>query len=674
MKNFTLTALALLFALPLFAQRQRVADQDRMTRTHSYEPMKEQLFSANENLPTSKQIVPLDMGAGLAPLGTSAVTPITLGRASNAFTILRVLQQQMVASDSLDLVAFIHRQDVTVWGGGSGESGKLRYDLSTDGGQTWSVDAGVLNPTYSRPARYPNIALFNNSGGSNPFNAKIVYGAATLNPSPDWDGHVYGLAEVSSNTSGITTTENYNFLGAGTLIPGNMIQGAPGEFWQTDVSYTNGAASDTLNVYRGIYNSSSQDIDWANFAKLYPPYATNHPNAPVVIGPQISFSPDGQTGWLGLLSDLGGVNGDSAVAPVLSYSTDAGATWSNFTEVDLNQISWIADSLRTLWVDSTGNPAGTGRATTSFDFDLTVDANGNPHFFTVIGNVTSTTTPDPTYSIFSSLTMFTADITTTDLGTTWTARYIGPVLSLRGEDFGDPQDPISMDNYPQVSRSEDGRYIFYSWTDTDSITVGFGNSDNIAPNIRIAGMRISDGFQTCFKRITDGDLVYGGQILYPTMAQSVIERNGVWHLPITSLNMITNNQLQPCTFWYWGEEAFFSEAEFQDPANLDLSYDGACGPVSINKPTIAEGISLSKPFPNPTNNTATIRFELDRSSDVTVDLVNVFGQQVARLAEGNYSAGVHDLNANTRDLADGVYYVSLRSGTSTYTQKLIVVK
>ena len=78
----------------------------------------------------------------LINVNAQTVLPVAMGRASNAYSAVTTEQNQVYANDANDQVVFIHRQDVSVWGGGGNASGKLRYDISTDGGATFSNDIG----------------------------------------------------------------------------------------------------------------------------------------------------------------------------------------------------------------------------------------------------------------------------------------------------------------------------------------------------------------------------------------------------------------------------------------------------------------------------------------------------------------------------------------------------
>ena len=256
MKKVSLFFLALLTAGFAFGQGKQVVN-GRLSNNATHKAKLSQELKV-ETIVNAKQIQDFTPtpGTGVSPYGVNAVSPVELGRASNAFTILRTEQNQVYANDSLDMVSFIHRHDVTIYGGGSAQNGKYRYDISTDGGATFTNDQGVLNNTYTRPARYPNITMYNPAGNSNPLMGNMVYSGPTLDPSPSWDGHVTGVSDVT--TGGTTTgTENYNFIGMQTLLPGGLCQGLPGEFWTVDFQYDGTNTLDSLFVYKGTWNSGN---------------------------------------------------------------------------------------------------------------------------------------------------------------------------------------------------------------------------------------------------------------------------------------------------------------------------------------------------------------------------------------------------------------------------------
>lgn len=510
--------------------------------------------------------------------GTNSVAPVQLGRASNAYSSLLSQQNQVYADDSANLVTFIHRQDVSIWGGGSTQNGMLRYDISANGGLNFNSDIGTLNPTYSQTARYPQMTGYRVPGSYNPLAVKLPWMAPTLDAAPAWNGYVNGVADaVLANP--VASTESYAAAGLDFLTMGGLCEGVSGEFWSVSFHVTTGGTiNDTLDIYKGTWNGSTQDVVWGLHDQLVIPHYTGYDGTAQALSPNIAFSPDGSIGWIGFLGDLVGGT-DSVLHPIVIQSTNGGNTWGSPIEVDMQTIPWLSDSLQALWVDSTGGPVSTGRAACAFDFDLTVDMSGNPHFFTTVATATTTTSPLPTYSVFSGLAKYAVDFTSSTNGATWGAILVAPVLTFRGE-FGTGSTLLSMDNCNQVSRSPDGTYIYYAWVDSDTSVIGFGESTNLAPNLMVASVRMTDGFRTCYRNISGNDIVWEGRALFPTMAPvNLIANSGLGDchkLPIVMFEMIINDVNGPTAYWYWGNEATFDENDYHSPEAMDLSWTASC--------------------------------------------------------------------------------------------------
>lgn len=682
MKKFTTLALAGLVATSVFGQQNApvkqkyVASPEQLNATAFN--VKNMMIFHDVEQQSMVRATSLPTGPVVSPNGkVSAVSPVTIGTAGNAFTVLRCEQNQVFANDAIDAVGFMHRNNQTVFGG---SSGNLRYDVSIDGGTTFNNDIGTLNPTMTLPARYPNGMIYNPAGNTNPLDAKIIPYAPTLAAS--WDGHFNGVSSLVTSGSP-TATEHYDFQTTLTLLPGGLTEGLSGEFWAADFEYNGADLNGPVTVFKGVYNSGSSDAAWTQVGTLNPTHNTLFDGTVYMIGPNISFSPDGSVGWVAWLGDLTGGT-DEVYSPCFSKTTDNGATWSTPVEMNLNSVPWIADSLQAFWTDSLGNPASDGIATCSFDFDLTVDANGNPHLGTVVGTHGS----GQAYSIASGIEKFYADIYSPDGGATWTAAYISPVLTFRTATFGATASTASMDNQCQIARSEDGQYIFYAWSDSDTALVtgnqngiGFGQSDNTAPNLRIAAMNVLTGEQSYPKLVTDGDLIWEGRALWPTMAPTVLsDGQGCFKLPIVITELPASEPIDPTNFYYFGNDATICASSLCNPSSMSLSWDafafaGATPPCAVGVDNNVESnVVLGNAFPNPTANQSVITFELPAISNVSMDLVNVYGQQVAVLANGEYAAGAHRVVANTEELASGVYFYNLRTNGQVISKKLVVAK
>jgi uncharacterized repeat protein (TIGR01451 family) len=510
---------------------------------------------------------------------TSAVAPTPIGHAANAFSTVVSENNCIHADDSSGILYFIHRSDPSVSGGASQQ---LRYDISTNRGASWNSDIGPLNPVVTS-GQYPQVVGYRPSGSTAPLAGSAVFLSETMN--------ALNTGTASLVTAGSPTSQEIQVPVAGqTVGGGGMIEGRKGEYWVARFSHNGTHVTDTLKIYKGVYNAGSQSTAWSLHAAKVMPWSLSYDGTPYTLNATVAFSPDGNTGWIATLGDLATAR-DSVFAPILLKSTDGGATWGNPVEVNLNSFPWVADSLRALWLDSLGTaPASSGLATAAFEYDLTVDAAGNPHMFFVIGTASVPTTL-PQYSIYSALSKYAVDLSSSNQGSSFSLRLVAPVLAFRGT-FGTPNS-ITQDNYPQVSRSQDGQYVFYSWVDSDTAQytgsqtgIGFGVSMNLAPDLRIAGLRLADGFATCIHLITDGDLVWQGRAVHMQLAPEVFVSgsgsNTLYNLPMAGIELLNNDALLNCQYHYFGNDAVLLESDFAYPPGSSVYWLG-CGinPLAI---------------------------------------------------------------------------------------------
>ena len=89
---------------------------------------------------------------------------------------------------------------------------------------------------------------------------------------------------------------------------------------------------------------------------------------------------------------------------------------------------------------------------------------------------------------------------------------------------------------------------------------------------------------------------------------------------------------------------------------------------------LPENVVLYANYPNPFREATTIRFDLPKRSWVSLDLYDVFGRRVARLAEGGMSAGSHGIRVAGDGLASGVYTYRLQVDTALHSGTLLVIK
>jgi len=420
-------------------------------------------------------------------------TAPAVGQSANMLTIIRNATNPIAANKDLNTVIYAHRNSTVSFGG---NNGNIRYDISTDGGTTWTNNLGVLNPNLSSYARYPNVTIYNPPANTNTSNAYLGYMAATVGTATSgWNGQVTGVRQLNNTGN----TENYNQAAATTpLIAHSLVKGAPGIFWATDAIY-NGTLVTGFQIYKGTWTGS--DISWATNFTTTPSFNTAYDGTLHVSDYNIAFDPTGMKGWMSFLGHLNGGPTNYAYYPVFYKTLDGGNTWVGPIQVDINQFS-CATSILT----------GTNVLSAGFEHDLTVDVNGNPHFFTTLCNGNNA------YAVYFASTHRMFDIT--NLNGVWNAYDVANVNAGRGGWGTSPTNTVTMDMAPQISRTADGKKIFYTWVNNSTYTLGVANQ---APNLFSRAFDVTLNKWTIVKDFTSCNGTMNGLILFPHLAAEVLE-------------------------------------------------------------------------------------------------------------------------------------------------------
>ncbi len=94
-----------------------------------------------------------------------------------------------------------------------------------------------------------------------------------------------------------------------------------------------------------------------------------------------------------------------------------------------------------------------------------------------------------------------------------------------------------------------------------------------------------------------------------------------------------------------------------------------------DEPGIPIEFVLSQNYPNPFNPSSTIRFGLPQSEEVTLQVFNTLGQQVATLVSNEKKeAGWHSVQFNAGSLASGMYIYRIKAGSFVQTKKMMLIK
>ena len=123
--------------------------------------------------------------------------------------------------------------------------------------------------------------------------------------------------------------------------------------------------------------------------------------------------------------------------------------------------------------------------------------------------------------------------------------------------------------------------------------------------------------------------------------------------------------------YFWHVRANGEEA--QSPWSPTRQFVVVSG-VAAEEDVPADVTALLGAFPNPLSRLATVRFALAQPADVALVVYDVLGQEVARLAAGDYPAGAHEATFHADGLAPGLYLVRFAADGVVQTRQVVVAR
>ncbi len=575
-----------------------VATQAQNVKQTIQDPSLKRSYYAHEGVPTNHQ-PKLSAPVQQSSAGRS-VNSVVIGVAGNLYTALNEGTKPLYADDSISAVTFIHRglNQANI----PDNKGQYMFDVSKDKGASWNVNIGPLNPAGqyvgTPSARFPQAAIFRPNNSLIADSAYLAYTGTWLDynstggTNEEWSGEYRGVGRLDGDTS--TFTESADFVNGGYVITAQSLQQSKnGTFWNLHLNFrtvpnANGGTSqirDSLIIMKGEWNATTKTIDWtetqlAHGAILEDVGGTGNEST-LVTDFDIAFDPTGQYGWIALKGDFT-QDDQYTFDPIFFKSTDGGATWSAPIKINLTEIQQIAYNL---------NTDVSNVATSSGSSDLAVDAYGNPHYLiAVLNGAEDDGSGTNHYNIYPNAGTGLYDLTfdpNAGNGCNWKAILVDEIISVLSGDICLDEvggGAIDLDLRANISRSNDGTKLFFSWLDTDIINGE--NPDpsdnflkNISPNLFGKGLDVATNKLTPTKNFTDGDAQFGGNrvgtfggALFPAVSPTVLTNGTTFNIPVvlaevdfqSSATVITQKYgVNPARFHYI-QDVSFTAAEFTD--------------------------------------------------------------------------------------------------------------
>lgn len=110
---------------------------------------------------------------------------------------------------------------------------------------------------------------------------------------------------------------------------------------------------------------------------------------------------------------------------------------------------------------------------------------------------------------------------------------------------------------------------------------------------------------------------------------------------------------------------YYKALKFTPPGATAVEQEGSGVPATY---------TLDQNFPNPFNPSTTIRFSIPASGNVTLKVYNLLGMEVATLVNGELSAGTHRVTFDAANLPSGVYFYRIDAGSFSDVRKMALLK
>jgi hypothetical protein len=99
-----------------------------------------------------------------------------------------------------------------------------------------------------------------------------------------------------------------------------------------------------------------------------------------------------------------------------------------------------------------------------------------------------------------------------------------------------------------------------------------------------------------------------------------------------------------------------------------------CGATAGVGPVSTLAFALEPVAPNPTRGDARFAFRLAREAAIELDVLDVQGRLVARLAHGRHAAGAHEVRWDRGATSPGLYLVRLRHPEATISRRFVLIR
>jgi len=646
----------------------------------------------------------------------------------NAYGVLYSSSKPLQYNDELNTVSFIHRKSNTYSMApqptlAGALSGGIVSMISGNWGNSW--DSTLLWNNNTQWARYPQGGIYNPNGNTNINNAHVVAMGPVVTSNGDWTGNFFAskpLGAANYNNIASDTPNAQQFLPStapyGTL---NKVDFAYNDFASTDdgVVHSIGLIADNVNptvsnyrgarVIKGAFNAGT--FTWTGDS-IIPGVSVASGGTKDLIG--IPFMAWNESGTVGYVFHIGcnitntvTVNANRGYQPIIFKTTNGGISWSEIPGIDFTLPSFAAPVLDRLLSTRSNSNITIPFFNFTEGISSTVDKNDDLHIVsTLFGS--SSAHPDSlgftfrfnnadgeTYSYphVPGVRPYVYDfIGGANTSTPWKVIVVDSLSTevpgdraaeagyLTNPFVGDPAtgDKVLSASRIQASRTPDGKYIVYTFAESDTSLTSSAFKWNQIPNVKARLLDVSTGnIHPNEINVTRPSLVslrntnvssraffhYASSKCALAQTISVGPNGPAIILPMTVSNNLNLDPLSPISHRYSTTALNFggvSEADILLPGNTVGFAENKL--LSVNSSFI---------FPNPAKNNAILEIVLQSNSNVEVSVVNLMGQ-VIQTSSTSGQLGSNSISLDLNNISKGIYLVHVKIDNASSTKKLIV--
>ena len=691
MKKHLLIGTALLVAIGAFSQNSR------LTKPTGFAPISTRNLDKQESTITNAQTFTGPVKSIKHAINGNKVAASNIFTGSmNVFGYLVSQSQPLQYNKGVSAVSFIARKSPTYTPSANGNSGSIVALWSLNLGTSW--DETCIWADATNLARYPNGGMYNPLGNTN-INSAYFVGSGPITGGSGWLGNWYASKQVTTPGNTTAGPDMQALLNATltTSTPAKPHHFSRYAFTTVDGGLARSMASilndpgGTTNAAYGLRGAalvkgmfSAGAFVWSTDSFIPCTNARSDGSGNVDGTPIQAWDDAGVVGYVVILGSRCGTSpAMSGYQPIVYKTTNSGSSWSLLPANDFANPTLYRGVYDRLYPVKTNTNLIVANFQGSEGQGAAVDINGNLHLGTMVYGHYSNHVDSMGYRYTYGTEQYSYGETGpfeypiiydfyTKTSGGWDYHMVdsmgteGPSGTSGQPGYGTnnwtdgSSAKMALDARLQVSRTADGRKIFYSWTESDSSVVGV--KWNIYPDIKMKGFDVTLMKVTPRMNVTTGDANLDQAAYFHYMCNKAVGASTTCvTMPYTSTkNAGLNGGIAVDTYYLNGVSIC--------PTSFSINPMSPTG-IPTNNATAVNFDVIN--YPNPADDATTIIVGLKAASNFEVTFYNSIGQLVDSY-KVNGNVGSNEINIDLNNFKSGIYFYNVKVGASVVTKKLVV--